>query len=95
MSGCLGGDGTGADGVGAGLARTDHALFDEDVERLVAGWTAEEVLAIHDFLQRMAEALWERHQEAVMEHLYGLDEPEPPERSANLELALEEPEQPF
>ena len=88
--------GSGATGVGVG--RVEHAFLDEDVERLVAGWTAEEVLAIHDFLQRVAGALWERHEERLLEHLYGLDEPGPAaamERSANLELELEEPEQPF
>ena len=83
--------------TGAGLGRVEHALLDEDVERLVAGWTAEEVLAIHDFLQRVAGALWERHEERLLEHLYGLDEPGPAATvgSANLELELEEPEQPF
>ena len=83
--------------IGAGLGRVEHALLDEDVERLVAGWTAEEVLAIHDFLQRVAGALWERHEQRLLEHLYGLDEPGSAavERSANLELELGEPEQPF
>ena len=89
---------TGADKAGGRFGRVEHALGDEDVERLVAGWTAEEVLAIHDFLQRVAGALWERHEERLLEHLYGLDEPGPAaamERSANLELELGEPEQPF
>lgn len=84
---------------GGGLERVDHALFDEDVERLVEGWTAPEVLAIHDFLQRVCERLWERHETVLLEHLYGLDDPgggaEEAARSANLELAFDEPELPF
>ena len=85
--------------MSGGIERRDHALEDEDVERVIEGWTAAEVLAIHDFLQGLCERLWGRHETVLIEHLLGLDELdgplERPARSANLELALEEPEQPF
>ena len=86
--------------MSGGLERIDHALGEEDVEALVEGWTVDEVLAIHDFLQRVCERLWVRHETVLVERLLGLDDAgvtggEPPERSANLELGLDEPDQPF
>ena len=85
--------------MSGGLERIDHALGEEDVEALVEGWTVDEVLAIHDFLQRVCERLWVRHELVLVEHLLGLDDAgatgERSECSANLELELDEPEQPF
>ena len=85
--------------MSGGLERIDHALGDKDVEALVEGWTVDEVLAIHDFLQRVCERLWVRHELVLVERLLGLDDAgatgEPAERSMNLELGLDEPDQPF
>ena len=85
--------------MSGGLGRIDHALGDEDVEALVEGWTVDEVLAIHDFLQRVCERLWVRHELVLVERLLGLDDAgargAPAARSANLELELDEPDQPF